>query len=444
MAAPAELRWHARAVSRPDRSAQITLRTLVTARWVLLTLLAATGVMIAVAPDALGPLRTWLPERPGTTAFIALLLGWSLVNLATDRLVLARGLATQTIAGAHLLVDAAFLTVLLGLSGGATNAFTTLYFLPITLATQVSPRWTWALAGFCLACFAALFLLHPIPQGPPGHEAHFAGHLRGMWVAFAVSGGLITYFVHRIALSLSRQREELVRLHEQGLEDRHLGALGSLAAGAAHELGTPLGSIELLVADLPHMEGSERDAALATVRGEVARCKTILQRMASPELRVATLGEEGGPAWRLSALEDDLEAQAGDVAVEIASHVDDAETTQPREVLGQIVRELVANAMDATRRRARRGPVRVRIETNANDASISIDDEGTGMDPAVAARAFDPFFSTKAEGMGLGLYLARAQVRQLGGRLELQTAPERGTTVRLVMPLRPPAPRTVP
>lgn len=433
-------------MSRPDRSAQITLRALVTARWVLLGLLAATGAMIELAPDALGPLKSWLPERPGALAFVLLLAGWSLVNLATDRLVLARGLATQTIAGAHLLVDAACLTVLLALSGGATNAFTTLYFLPITLATQVSPRWTWALAGFCLACFAALFLLHPIPQGPPGHEAHFAGHLRGMWVAFAVSGGLITYFVHRIALSLARQREELSRLREQGLEDRHLGALGSLAAGAAHELGTPLGSIELLVAELPHMHGDERDAAVDTIRQQVARCKTILQRMASPELRVATLGEEGGPPWRLAGLGDDLEAREGDITVEIAAESDDAETTQPREVLGQIVRELVANAVDATRRRARPGRVRVRIETRADDAAISIHDEGTGMDPGVASRAFDPFFSTKAEGegMGLGLYLARAQVRQLGGRLELDTTPDRGTTVRLWMPLRSPAPRTIP
>lgn len=432
-------------MSRPDRSAQITLRALVTARWVLLGLLAATGLLIAVQPDALGPLRSWLPERPSPAAFVALLGGWSLVNVATDRWVLARGLATRTIAGAHLLVDAACLTVLLALSGGATNAFTTLYFLPITLATQVSPRWTWTLAGICLACFAVLFLLHPIPQGPPGHEAHFAGHLRGMWVAFAVSGGLITYFVHRIALSLARQREELSRLREQGLEDRHLGALGSLAAGAAHELGTPLGSIELLVAELPHMRGDERDAAVSTIREQVARCKTILQRMASPELRVATLGEEGGPPWRLGRLGDDLSAREGDVAVEIAADSDDAETTQPREVLGQIVRELVANAVDATRRHDRPGPVRVRIETRDEDAAISIHDQGAGMDASVAARAFDPFFSTKAEGegMGLGLYLARAQVRQLGGRLELDTAPERGTTVRLVMPLRPPAPRTV-
>lgn len=431
-------------LSRPDRSAQITLRALVTARWVLLALLGFTGILVTVAPDALGPLRSWLPQRPSTSAFVALLVGWSTINLATQGLVLARGRGTRTIAGAHLLVDAAFLTILLALSGGATNAFTTLYFLPITLATQVSPRWTWALAGFCLACFAALFLLHPIPQGPPGHEAHFAGHLRGMWVAFAVSGALITYFVHRIALSLSRQREELGRLHEQALEDRHLGALGSLAAGAAHELGTPLGSIELLVAELPHMQPAEGKDAIDTIREQVARCKTILQRMASPELRVATLGAEGGPAWCLSEL--GAEFQGRRPSVEVAGEGCDAETTQPREVLGQIVRELVANASDATRRRKDSGAVQVRIECEGEDAVISIHDDGAGMDPTVAARAFDPFFSTKAEGegMGLGLYLARAQVRQVGGQLELQSAPGRGTTVRLRLPLRPPAPRTMP
>ncbi|MCA9710737.1 MAG: hypothetical protein KDK70_33155, partial [Myxococcales bacterium] len=204
-----------------QRSALITLRTLVTARWVLLGLLAGSGLVIALAPGVARPLLAWFPTRPDPTAFFATLLVWLAINVVTVRVWLRTGRATTGVAGLHLLVDATVLTALLVISGGPANPFTTIYFVPITLATQVSPRWTWALAGYCLACFGCLFALEPLPGAPPGHHEHFAGHLRGMWVAFGVTGALVTYFVHRIALSLARQRDELARLREQAVQDRH-------------------------------------------------------------------------------------------------------------------------------------------------------------------------------------------------------------------------------
>lgn len=429
-------------MATPDRSAQITLRALVTARWVLLGLLAAAGGTVALAPETVAPLLSWFPQAPEPTRFGVVLTVWALVNVLTERLVLRRGRATRQLAGLHLMVDATVLTVLLGLSGGATNPFTTVYFVPITLATQVSPRWTWALAGYCLAGFAALFLMQPLPQGPPGHEAHFAGHLRGMWVAFGVSGLLITTFVHRIALSLSRQRQELSRLREQALQDRHLAALGTLAAGAAHELGTPLGSIQLLVGELPHMSEVERDEAMATIKGELARCKGIVHRMASPELSVLDYAADGGgPAWPLGALGEQALAVARPSGVPLTvKGRRDVELRQPREALEQIVRELVANAIDACRRRGDgRGEITVTLAVDGEEVRVEVRDDGVGMEPELAANAFDPFWSTKAEGegMGLGLYLARAQLRQLGGTLALESAPGRGTTLRMILPAEP-------
>jgi two-component system sensor histidine kinase RegB len=429
-------------MSSVDRSAQITLRALVTARWVLLGLLAVAGATVALAPEVVAPLLSWFPRVAHPSWFPWVWLSWALVNVLTEQLVLQRGKATLGLAGVHLLVDATVLTVLLGLAGGATNPFTTVYLVPITLATQVSPRWTWALAAYCLAGFEVLFLMQPEPPGTPGHEGHFEGHLRGMWVAFGVSGLLITYFVHRIALSLARQRYELSRLHEQALQDRHLTALGTLAAGAAHELGTPLGSIHLLVGELPHMTQEERDEAVATIQREVARCKTIVHCMKSPELSAQDLGADGGGLpWRLGALgEQALEVAHGSGVPLVVAGSRDVEIRQPRAALEQIVRELVVNAIDACRRRSDGGG-EVTVELSRDDELVVVEvrDAGVGMDPEVAANAFDPFWSTKAEGegMGLGLYLARAQLRQLGGTLELESAPGHGTTLRMVLPSHP-------
>ncbi len=423
-----------------DRSAQITLRALVTARWVLLVLLAAVGTVATLTPGLIVPFSGWFPDQPEPRSVFAVWVVWLVANLVAERVVLARGRATQRLAGVHLLIDATVITALLGLSGGATNPFTTIYFVPITLATQVSPRWTWALAGYCLACFAALFLAQPLPQDPHGHHGHFAGHLQGMWVAFGVSGGLITYFVHRIAISLARQRRELVRLREQAMQDRHLAALGTLAAGAAHELGTPLGTINLLAGELPHMAPAERDEALPTIRREIARCKDIVHRMASPELSVRALGPEGGEPWPLCALWAEAHRVTEGTGVVLQIEGSDAlEVQLPREPLEQIIRELVSNAIDACRRRPGvSGRITLTLTEAEPELQLEIEDNGAGMDPEVAATAFDPFFSTKAEGegMGLGLYLARAQLRQLGGTLTLTSSNDEGTTLRMTLPWR--------
>lgn len=422
---------------KPIAPAAITLRGLVTARWVTVALMGAAATLMAVAPQVVAPVLSWVPTSGTIGGFVAVLVVLALFNVYVAKVVLPRGRASVAFAGLQLVADSAALSVLLGLTGGATNPFTTLYFVPITLATQVSPRWTWAVAGTSLAGFGLLYLLGPLPQGPPGHEHHFAGHLQGMWFSFGVTGALITYFVHSIALSVARQRLELTRLREQAIEDRHLASLGSLAAGAAHELGTPLGTIAVLASELPHMDDDECEDAVSSIRNEVARCKAIVQRMSTPDARVHTLGADA-PPWPLRDLEDELFA-AADVPVDLEFAGDSREAccALPRDALGQIVRELLANAAEACRHREGAQGITVRISAAEGEGRIEVEDDGVGMDSALSRAAFDPFFSTKPEGsgMGLGLYLTRAQLRQLGGRIAVESEPGRGTTVGISFPL---------
>ena len=422
-------------------TASITLRALVTARWVVLGLAFSAGI--------LGPfidgVDVWIVQRPPPAAFFTVLAGWATINVATTWFIIRPGRATLFLAGVHLLIDATALTVLLGMAGGATNPFTILYFLPITLATQVSPRWTWTLAGYCLACFATLFIAAPIPQAHDNpHASHFIGHLEGMWVAFGVCGALVTYFVHRIALSLARQRRELAELRNAAIQDRHLAALGTLAAGAAHELGTPLGTINVLSAELPHMETAERNEAIATIRRELARCKSIVQHMASPELSVSTLGpDEHRVGWSLAELEREIAELPRDVHVEVTvgPAASEQQCTQPREVLGQILRELVTNASAACRSRPGSRGIAVALDVHDKKCVITVTDDGIGMDRDTATAAFDPFFSMRTGGLGLGLYLARAHLRQLGGDIRLQSRPGE-TVVTAQFPLDAPSTRS--
>jgi two-component system sensor histidine kinase RegB len=422
------------------RSAEITLRGLVTSRWVLIALLAGGVVLMLAARHLVAPVINVAPNRALITKFCVVLGIWAGSNLLTSRVLLRRRPATETMAGVHLLVDTLALTILIGLTGGPANPFTLLYFVPVTLATQVSPRWTWALAGACVTGFASLFVFADLPPSPAGHQDHFVGHMRGMWIAFGVSGVLITYFVQRIAVSLSKQRAELTRLREQALEDRHLASLGSLAAGAAHELGTPLGTIQVLTGELRYMDDADRQEAIASIKHEVARCKSIVQQMVTPDARVSALDAEPAP-WPLAALADEAKIVAGvKVSVEIDPAALHEQSTQPREALGQIVRELLTNAAEACRRRPGSDRVQLRIGVEHGHAVIVVHDDGEGMTEDVATAAFDPFFSTKPEGsgMGLGLYLGRAQVRQLGGTIELRSRPAEGTEIVIRLPLNPP------
>ena len=422
-----------------ESSAQITLRFFVMARWVLLGLVALGWVMQTISPGLFDRLVSWFPPPPEPTGTAAVVIILVVSNVWTMRWVLGRGRATTTIAGVHLLIDALALTALLALSGGVTNSFTTMYFVPMTLATQLSPRWTWAVAATSLLGFAALFVLAPAPAGPPGHEHHFLGHIRGMWVAFGMSAAFMTYFVHRIALSLSVQRAELTRLRLAAAQDRQLAALGTLAAGAAHELGSPLGTVSMLVGDLAYMSEAERSEAIVTVKQELLRCKHIVQQMSSPELRVLSLGKTTEP-WPLTRLISELRGSTGELRLQVeadAAALAGETTTQPSEVLGQIVRAVVANAVDACRARPGATGVRLRVAVEAGQAVITVADDGSGMAPQAAAAAFDPFFSTKPEGqgMGLGLYLARAHLRAIGGAIELESKLGRGTTVQVRFPL---------
>jgi len=474
-------------------SARITLRNLIAARWVLVGLVVLALVIVGTMGERLPSGLLPSSDRPGL--LVGVLLVWAALN-AASMIALARDRASEGLAGAHLLIDALALTALLALSGGSANPFTILYFLPITLATQVSPRWTWALAALCLAGFASLFVLVPIasePSEPPpiteaagaepseptpsadphahhhhptptptpaptnqpeaeaeaapaDHSEHFAGHQRGMWVAFGIAGVLMTVFIHRTALALARQRLELARLRQTALEDRHLAAVGTLAAGAAHELGTPLGTIRLLVDELPHMAEDERGEAIGTVREQLDRCKLIVSRMASPELRVSALGGLG-ESWSLAELAEELDELSPGVpfSVRIAPEVAALTCQQPFEVIAQLLRELVANAAEACRRtRARERGLVVTLAARGTAARgtrvmIDVDDRGVGMDPTTLASAFDPFYTTRPEGqgMGLGLYLARAHLRQLGGNIELESTLGQGTQVHLDFPLDP-------
>ncbi len=401
---------------------------LFTARWALLLALLLITLVQTGFPELFGA------QLGGPWSALGLVVAGAAVNFAVQRRAWAW---SPRRAGAHLLLDVAGLTCFLAISGAAAHPFTMLYFVPIGLATLLPRGFTWLVA---LAAISGFALLLGITAWSTSLSGHFLHHLGGMWLGMAISGATITLFVHRMAAALAEQRAELERARRAAVEARHLASLGGLAAGAAHELGTPLGTIQLLSDELAQMPDHERAGAIGSIRREVRRCKEIIHQMANPELSAEQLVHAA--AWPLESLGAELQQTRGGAGVEVDFAVElsggtERTTTQPRLVIERVVHELVTNALSACQSSA---VPRIRVALGASDdrATVSVTDNGPGLDAAAKSAAFDAFFSTKERGRGLGLYLARAHLEQLGGSISVDDGVPTGARFVVSFPLKAP------
>lgn len=397
---------------------------------------AGALVLLAAAPI----LRIRLAVELWALLTLGLMLA---VNVWLDRARRSRAGGVQRILGSIFIFDTICLTVLLGLTGGPMNPFSLLYLVQITLSVLVLKKeWTWVLGGLSAVCFGALFFLNVPLDGMrimPAEHGLFP-HLVGMWVAFVAAAALISFFTGRVSDALRLREQEVLRLQERIARQERLTSLGTLAAGAAHELGTPLGTIAIVAremeryaAALTTAEELSEDAKL--IRREVQRCQRILRRMS------AEGAEPVGESPRVVAV--------GELFMEALGQISEGQRTRvlvsaeaakemlclPVETAAQSLAALVSNALDASDDAMQ---VRMKAECDGREVVISICDSGCGMDETVLRRVAEPFFTTKepGRGMGLGTFLVRTFAERLGGGLVYESAPGRGTVAMLRLPMR--------
>lgn len=378
-------------------------------------------------------------------------LSWALAPLA---LVLASNILlgrirmlpirfTQEALGTVFCLDTICLTAILGLTGGPWNPFSLLYLVQITLSAVVLRRvWTWILGALSTAGFGLLFLFHlPSAAFEPHHiEQGLSPHLIGMWIAFVVAAALITFFTGKIADALRKREQDVLILQDQVAKNERLASLVTLAAGAAHELGTPLGTIAVVARELEHYAANiaSNEAVLSDarlIRSEVDRCRRILERMS------AQSAEPMGETPRKVRLRD-LLAQVCEQFPEprramLTLDVPDEELAAilPAQATVQSLAALVQNALDATCDGQQ--PVVISVGRTAQSLLITVLDHGHGMPATVLRRIAEPFFTTKdpGKGMGLGTFLVRTFAESLGGHVLFDSVAGKGTTVTLELPI---------
>jgi two-component system sensor histidine kinase RegB len=375
-------------------------------------------------------------------------LATALTNLAL-MIWLRRGpRVEQWMLASMMALDFCLLTALLYLSGGPSNPFSVLFLVHVALAGVVlKPRYAWALSLLSSACFFLLFMLpqhsSAVDQAmamPHQHHHPMAGggdepmslHLKGMWVAFFVASSVIAYVVTRVTRDLEQQRGEAALARTRALRSERLAALATLAAGAAHELATPLGTIAVVAKELEHELSSSTHAGESVadarlIRDEVDRCKHILAQMASDagESAGESFADTDTRALLALSLEDVAERERVQLQVEVGS------MRVPPRAWARALRGLLRNALQASS-----GPVLLQVRKQSELVEMTIVDQGAGMSEETLARVGEPFFTTKepGRGMGLGVFLARALAERMGGSLELSSRVGVGTTVRVLLP----------
>jgi two-component system sensor histidine kinase RegB len=295
--------------------------------------------------------------------------------------------------------------------------------------------------GLAVACYAGLF-----KASIPWLDRSVGGvvgisrvrFLEGMFVASTIAAMTVVYFITRLTAELAILDDALNQARQRKVRGDQLAGLATLAAGAAHELATPLSTIAVVAKELErqlHRAGASSDVVddLRLIRSELQKCRVILDQMSSDAGQ--TMGEPLSRI-RLDGLIEQAVVELG-VSDRIRIKLDEGLATCPLFVpprtLSQSIRSLLKNALDATGEDA---PVDLHVSEVGETLRIAVSDRGHGIPPEELSRVVEPFYTTKepGKGMGLGLFLARTVCERLGGRLEIESTVGQGTVAAIVLP----------
>lgn len=344
---------------------------------------------------------------------------------------------------AHIAVDTLVLSYLLYFTGGASNPFISLLLVPIALsAAALSRRGILAVATLSgLAYLALLQYYVPLPVPDNGSTYGFQLHIAGMAVNFVIMGLLLGVFIHRLASALRVQQAEVQRIRERALRDEGILAIATQAAGAAHEMNTPLSTMRTLLPELrrEHADDPELGSDLALLETQVERCRASLREMVafgkaqlSQEPEHATLRhfiDSCLERFRLLRPEAELDFQPapgiGDTGLLIQAG------------LRHALINLLNNAADAS---AQNGSPQVILQARIDGdwLELTVGDHGPGF--VGTEELADLGYTRKHTGLGLGLALAEATAERLEGELKARNTP-RGGEIRLRLPLAVMRPR---
>jgi len=323
---------------------------------------------------------------------------------------------------AHLVTDVIFLIAILFYTGGASNPL--ISYLLVLLAVGATLFSQLQVNIFALGC-VLLYTSFLISELRSGHTDHmmmnFQLHLVGMWVTFVVSAGLITVFVTRMASAIRSRELTLAKVRENEMRNEQLVAIGTLAAGTAHALGTPLSTMSVLLTDLDKLDEEELRKAsikpdITLLRQQVTRCKDSLNQLTRFYNKA---GARHGESVPLTSFLDDLRDYIVNIHPKAAVNFVVEPDSAGQHISSDLtVRHAVINIIENAIKAAS-DQVTVIGASTADGIEISVQDDGPGIPAQVMESMGEPFISTRQDSMGLGIFLANAAIQRSGGTIEM-------------------------
>lgn len=404
---------------------------------ILRALVTVTGVAGALIFDFFSPLD--LPFWP-----VVLLLAGVCLSLAGGawRLRNARLISTRELA-VHLTLDFGLLVALLTFTGGATNPLIS-YLLVLLAVAATLLSWLWAnvFAMLAIGIYTVFLVVGILADEHSGHMMpSFQLHLVGMWVTFVVSALLITTFVSRMAAAIRSREVTLAKARESEMRNEQLVAIGTLAAGTAHALGTPLSTMAVLLSELDQeSEESLRQhsvkADIHLLKQQVMRCKNSLDELT----RVYKKSDLQRPGFiQLHQFNDTIRDYITNIhpgaRIQFTLTGDCRDASVPADItLRHALINIIENAIKAAEKYV---TVHYSIEsTQPAYLLISVQDDGPGIPAHVMESMGEPFISTRKDSMGLGIFLANASVQRLGGHIEMFNVRDAGARTVIRLPLK--------
>jgi two-component system sensor histidine kinase RegB len=397
----------------------IVLRAIVRLRW-----LAVVGQLAATA------VAVWVFELGLPLGAIAAVICGTALSNALLATAMRWGRVRAGVVQGVLLLDILLFTQILFFTGGPENPFSSLYLIHVAMAVIVLQRgWAWVVIATVGLCYGVLLNWH-WPLGTAAHPLPERAAMVGNWTALVLVSALIAAFIEWVVRALRLREGELATMRERAVKNEQLAALTTLAAGAAHELGTPLGTIAVVAKELelgcgtdPKFDGVKEDARL--IRGEVDRCRNILSRM---RFDIGEDASKRGPvnvrelAERLT--ETLSKAEQARLSVRYEPGIETVYA--PPRALEQSLLVLLRNAFDAS---GGRGEVILEVTREDGHVRFEVQDRGSGMSAEMIRRAGEPFYTTKepGKGMGLGLFLVRLVAERCGATFTIQSEEGEGT-----------------
>jgi len=382
-----------------------------------------------------------LTNSPFPLLYIGIILGALLAfNALTGWWLMQKKDVNDNTLILQLIVDIAAFTGVLYFTGGASNPFGWFYLVPIFIAATLLPgRIIWLITTLSIFGYTGLMFFYQTVSGVADHSQHmqhnsgFAQHILGMWLGYVVTAILVAFVIARMANSLRERDNHLALARENSLRDERLVALGTLAAGTAHELGTPLSTIAIVVKEMQEIcNTNESEEYLSIIRQQVDRCKDALATLSHSAGEELMGGGQMLPVKTyISSIINQWQQQRPATELKLLNNLNNINAQiLAEQTLTQALINILNNAADAS-------PKKISLEVEQVDDQITLNiiDNGSGLDSMIQSHAGKKTYSSKDQGLGLGLFLAHASIERLGGKIFLANQQQGGAIVKIILPL---------